>query len=195
LTQDESGERLRVEARFLLDGTGGPELAFLDSELLLPPTSHEDCMLAAAAGGGAAGSRGGPGWVAGACLLGLGVATVVVAITVFKSRRRGAGAAAGGSLREMMRFRRRGRRGVGGGASNTGMWPAVKTKLLRVKTFISTFSCFFFSPVQIASSPDITHIRKKLVPIIVNRIRRYKTKRAKELVILFFNEQSVVRTE
>ncbi len=119
MTQDESGERLRVEARFLLDGTGGPELSFLDSELLLPPTSHEDCMLAAAAGGGAAGSRGGPGWVAGACLLGLGVATVVVAITVFKSRRRGAGASAGG-LRDMMRFRRRGRRGVGGGASNTG---------------------------------------------------------------------------
>jgi hypothetical protein len=89
-------------------------------------------MLAAAAGGGAAGSRGGPGWVAGACLLGLGVATVVVAITVFKSRRRGSGAAAGGSLREMMRFRRRGRRGVGGSASNTGMWTAVLTKLRRV---------------------------------------------------------------
>ena len=107
-----------MEARFLLDGTGGPELAFLDSELLLPPSSHEDCMLATGGGGG---TRGGPGWVAGACLLGLGVATVVVAITVYKSRRAGLGsaAAAAGDLRDMMRFRRRGGRGVTG-ATNTG---------------------------------------------------------------------------
>ncbi len=124
LPQDESGERLTVQARFLLDGTGGPELAFLDSELMLPPSSHEDCLLATAGGGS---SRGGPGWVAGACLLGLGVATVVVAITVFKSRqsrRAGLGNSAvvggGGTLRDMGRLMlRRPRRGDG--ATSTGL--------------------------------------------------------------------------
>jgi hypothetical protein len=118
--QDASGERLTVQARFLLDGTaGGPELAFLDTELLLPPTSTEDCLLAASTTAAGAGAT---GWVAGACLLGLGVATVVVAITIFKSRRsrrqqqgNNNGGGGGGGLRDVGRrmFQR-------GGRSNTG---------------------------------------------------------------------------
>ena len=123
-----------MQARFLLDGTaGGPDLAFLDSELLLPPTSHEDCLLATTAAGGVGGS-GGPGWVAGACLLGLGVATVVVAITIFKSRqsrqRQGNTNGGGGGLREVGRrmFQRR-----HGSSSNTGKRHRQSLIIFRLK--------------------------------------------------------------
>jgi hypothetical protein len=143
LWQDESGERLTVQARFLLDGSGGPELAFLDSELRLPPASHEDCLLAATAGSG---SRGGPGWVAGACLLGLGVATIVVAITVFKARQQSRLGGAGG-LREVGRLFRRRRRGASG-SNNTG-----KNQEETLLLFSISFSNFL--NFQLAPTLDI----------------------------------------
>eukprot|EP00088_Acartia_fossae_P040897 TRINITY_DN4264_c0_g2_i1.p1 TRINITY_DN4264_c0_g2~~TRINITY_DN4264_c0_g2_i1.p1 ORF type:complete len:339 (+),score=79.02 TRINITY_DN4264_c0_g2_i1:267-1283(+) len=76
-SQKEDGRRINIQARFLLDGNGSTDLEFLNTDLTLP-IPQKNCVTLR--------SSGGPGWVAGACLLGLAVAALVVTLAVIKSR-------------------------------------------------------------------------------------------------------------
>jgi len=76
-SQKEDGRRINIQARFLLDGSGGTELEFLDTDLTLP-VPQKNCLTLR--------SRGGAGWIAGACLLGVAVASLVISLAVIRSR-------------------------------------------------------------------------------------------------------------
>jgi len=76
-TQKEDGRRITIEARFLLDGNAGTELEFLNTDLSLP-IPQKNCLVAR--------DTSSPGWIAGACLLGLAVAAVVITLAIIKSR-------------------------------------------------------------------------------------------------------------
>jgi hypothetical protein len=76
-TQKEDGRRITIEARFLLDGTAGTELEFLNTDLTLP-LPQKNCIVIR--------SNGDPGWIAGACLLGLAVAAIVITLAILRAR-------------------------------------------------------------------------------------------------------------